>query len=392
MFDNAVARPIDQIIAVSRAYQADPRDDKVDFGIGVYKDETGLTPVMRAVKAAEQMLIDTQTTKTYVGVGGDQTFVELLASEVLPDHAYGTDMIGIQSIGGSGAVRVLAELAQSLNPDARFWLPDPTWPNHQAIFGAVGVAMTTYPHPKFTAEPDIDAILAALDAASPGDVVVIHGGCHNPTGIDPAPEDLARLAEGVVARGLIPFVDSAYLGFGKGWEEDAARVAIIAERAPEMLLALSCSKNFGIYRERTGAALLVGKGHPDLGAANSALLSLARANYSMPPDHGASVVRTIFENPDLKADWQAELKEIRERINGNRTALALALARARQDRDWTYIDKGFGMFSLIDVTPEAAVTLRKEQGVYIIPDGRMNVAGIDITKIDEIAAKLVTAL
>ncbi|WP_299329637.1 aromatic amino acid transaminase [Parasphingopyxis sp.] len=392
MFDQAVARPIDQIIAISRAYQEDPRDDKVDFGIGVYKDATGLTPVMRAVKAAEQRLIDTQMTKTYVGVGGDQKFVELLANAVLPDHAYGTDMIGIQSIGGSGAVRVLAELALSLNPKATFWMPDPTWPNHRAIFGAVGAAMATYPYPKFTAEADVDAILQALDAAAPGDVVVIHSGCHNPTGIDPSPDDLGRLTEGVVARGMIPFVDSAYIGFGQGWEEDAARVATIAERTPEMLLALSCSKNFGLYRERTGAALLVGKRHANLAAANSALLSLARANYSMPPDHGAAIVRTIFEDPELKAAWLAELKEMRETINHSRTALALALARAKQDRDWTYIDKGHGMFSLIDVTPEAAQQLREEHGVYIIPDGRMNIAGIDLSKIDEIAAKLVTAV
>lgn len=392
MFDNAVARPTDQIIAVSRAYQVDPRTDKVNFGIGVYKDKTGLTPIMRAVKAAEQKLIDTQNTKTYVDVGGDQTFVELFAKEVLPDHVYRTDIIGVQSIGGSGAVRVLAELALNLNPDATFWLPDPSWPNHRAILGAVGAQMAHYTYPKFSSTPDIDVILAALNAASPGDVVIIHGGCHNPTGVDPEPEELARLAEGVVARGLIPFVDSAYLGFGQGWEEDAARIAIIAERAPEMLLALSCSKNFGIYRERTGAALLVGKSHPSLATANSSLLSLARANYSMPPDHGASIVRTIFEDPDLKADWLAELQEIRESIDTARGALALALARARQDRDWTYIDKGQGMFSLIDVTPEAAKQLRKKQGVYIIPDGRMNVAGIDVSKIDEIAAKLVTAL
>ena len=173
MFDTAVARPIDQIIAISRAYQDDPRADKVDFGIGVYKDETGLTPIMRSVKAAEQRLIDSQKTKTYVGVGGDQKFVELFANQVLPDHAYGTDIIGIQSIGGSGAVRVLAELAHSLNPDAFFWIPDPSWPNHKAIIGAVGAKMADYPYAKFTAEPDVDAILAALDSASPGDVVVI---------------------------------------------------------------------------------------------------------------------------------------------------------------------------------------------------------------------------
>jgi aromatic-amino-acid transaminase len=392
MFEHATARPIDQIIAVSRAYQADPREDKVDFGIGVYKDETGLTPIMRAVKAAEQRLIDGQRTKTYVGVGGDQRFVELFAKEVLPEYRFGSDLVGIQSVGGSGAVRVLGEVAMTLNPGARFWLPDPTWPNHKAIFGAIGIPMEYYPYPKFSAGPDIDAILTALDAASPGDVVVIHGGCHNPTGIDPDNEQLARLVDGLVERKLVPFVDSAYLGFGLGWQEDAARIALIADRAPEMLLALSCSKNFGIYRERTGAALLVGRDSPNLAAANSTLLALARANYSMPPDHGASVVRTIFEDPELKADWHAELAEIRERITANRSALAFALARARQDRDWTYIDKGRGMFSLLDVTPEAATKLREEQGVYIIPDGRMNVAGLDINNIDAIAAKLVTAL
>ncbi len=392
MFEKAEARSVDQIIAISRAYNEDTRAEKVDFGIGVYKDEMGNTPVMRAVKEAEKRLLEEQTTKAYVGVGGDQEFVRLLAEKVLPTHMFGEDVVGIQSIGGSGAVRVLAEFVQSLNPDAQFWLPDPTWPNHKAIFGAVGVAMRDYPYPKFEAEPDIDAILATLDDAKPGDIVVIHSSCHNPTGIDPEPEALGRMVDGIVERGLIPFVDSAYIGFGTGWRADAARVALIAERAPEILLALSCSKNFGIYRERTGAALLVSKGSGNLAVANSTLLTLARANYSMPPDHGASIVRTILADPDLEADWRAELEEIRNRINGNRTALALALARARQDRDWTYIDKGFGMFSLIDVTPEAAAKLREEQAVYIIPDGRMNIASLDVEHVDETAAKLVTAL
>ncbi len=392
MFEKAQSRSVDQIIAISRAYAADPRADKVDFGIGVYKDEMGNTPVMRAVKEAERRLIEAQSTKSYVGVGGDQEFVKLLSEKILPDHGYGSDMIGIQSIGGSGAVRVLAEFALALQPNATFWLPDPTWPNHKAIFGAVGVPMRDYPYPKFAAQPDIDAILASLDEAKAGDVVVIHSSCHNPTGIDPEPEELARLIDGIVERGLTPFVDSAYVGFGKGWRADARRVALIAERAPEVLLALSCSKNFGIYRERAGVALLVSRGNDNLAAANSTLLTLARSNYSMPPDHGASVVRTILADPELEADWRAELEAIRNRINGNRTALALALARARQDRDWTYIDTGFGMFSLIDVTPTAAAKLREEQAVYIIPDGRMNIASLDVEQVDEIAAKLVTAL
>lgn len=391
MFDKAVARSVDQIIAISRAYAGDARDGKVDFGIGVYKDETGLTPVMRAVKAAEQRLIDEQRTKTYVGVGGDQKFVELFAREVLPDHKFGEDVVGIQAVGGSGAVRVLAELGKSLSPEVTFWLPDPTWPNHRAILGAVGVGMANYPYPKFDAEPDIDAILCALDGAKQGDCVVLHGACHNPTGIDPSLDDLARLTEGIVARGLLPFVDSAYIGFGAGWRKDAERVQVIADRAPEMLLALSCSKNFGIYRERTGAALLVGK-ERDLAPAFSNLLTVARANYSMPPDHGASIVRTIFENPELREHWLSELADIRDRINANRTALSLALARIKQDRDWTYIDRGQGMFSLIDVTPEAATRLREEEAVYIIPDGRMNIASLDASKADEVAAKLATAL
>ncbi|MCA1749878.1 MAG: aromatic amino acid transaminase, partial [Sphingomonadales bacterium] len=385
MFEKAETRSIDQIIAVSRAYAADPRDDKVDFGIGVYKDELGRTPVMRAVKAAERRLLEGQETKSYVGVGGDPRFVELLAGAVLPDLGYGRDMIGIQSLGGSGAVRLLAELARQLNPGTTFWLPEPTWPNHKAILGAIGASTAYYPYVRYTAEPDIGAILAELDTASRGDVVIIHSSCHNPTGIDPSPEALAELTKGITARGLIPFVDAAYIGFGIGFAADAQRIAIVAEHAPEMLLALSCSKNFGIYRERTGVALLVSKDNPDLGAANSALLSIARASYSMPPDHGASIVRTILEDEELAADWREELEHIRNRINGNRRALSLALARARQDRDWTYIDKGFGMFSLIEVTPEAVARLAHEQAVYIIPDGRMNIAAIDTDKIDEIA-------
>lgn len=392
MFEKAETRPIDQIIAVSRAYAEDARDDKVDFGIGVFKDEYGNTPVMRAVKAAEHRLVEEQTTKTYVGVGGDMRFLELFAGAVLPGHAFGRDVIGIQALGGSGAVRMLAELARGLTPGAKFWLPDPTWPNHLAILGAIGAEIMRYPYPKFSADPDIGAILAALDTASPGDCVLIHGGCQNPTGIDPEPEALAELTRGIVERGLIPFVDAAYIGFGKGWTEDAARIAVIAENAPEMLLALSCSKNFGIYRERTGAALLVSKGNDKLAAANSALLAVARASYSMPPDHGAGIVRTILDDETLKADWLDELEEVRHRINTNRSALALALARAKQDRDWTYIDRGRGMFSLIDVTPESAAELREKHGVYIIPDGRMNIAALDASRVDEVAAKLVTAL
>lgn len=391
MFEKAEARPIDQIIAVSRAYAADPRDDKVDFGIGVFKDAEGRTPIMRAVKEAERRAHESEQTKSYVGVGGDPRFVELLARAVLPDLDYGREMIGIQSIGGSGAVRVLGELAQRLNPDTTFWIPDPTWPNHRSIFGAIGLPLRTYPYPRFSAEPDIGAILDALAEAKPGDVVVIHGGCHNPTGIDPSPEALADWTKGLAERGLLPLVDAAYLGFGTGFAADAARVAVVAEHAPEMLLAVSCSKNFGIYRERTGIALLVSR-TADLDPVYSNLLSIARANYSMPPHHGAALVRTILEDERLEAEWRSELEEMRNRINGNRTALALALARARQDRDWTYIDKGFGMFSQIDVTPEAVETLREEQAVYIIPDGRMNIAALNADKVDEIAEKLVSVV
>lgn len=392
MFEKAEARPIDQIIAVSRAYAADPRVDKVDFGIGVYKDEHGRTPIMRAVKEAERRLQEGQETKSYVGVGGDPRFVELMADAVLPGLTYGEDMVGIQSLGGSGAVRVLAELGRQLSPRATFWLPEPTWPNHRSILGAVGVPMAFYPYARYEAAPDIEAILAELDTASTGDVVVIHSSCHNPTGIDPSRDALAELAKGIATRGLIPFVDAAYIGFGIGFDVDAERIAIVAEHAPEMLLALSCSKNFGIYRERTGVALLVSKDNPDLGAAHSTLLSIARASYSMPPDHGASIVRTILEDEALETDWRSELEDIRNRINDNRRALSLALARAKQDRDWTYIDKGFGMFSLIEVTPEAVARLADEHAVYIIPDGRMNIAAIDTDKIDDIAAKLAAAL
>lgn len=392
MFENAVAQPIDRIIAISRAYAEDPRADKVDLGIGVYKDSGGETPIMRAVKRAEERIVAEQRSKTYVGVGGDLRFVELMAEPVLPGRVFGRDYAGAQAVGGSGAVRLLAELALRLNPQATFWLPEPTWPNHPAILGALRAPIETYPWPRFTAEIDIGPMLAALDAARPGDVALIHASCHNPSGIDPDLEQLKALAEGVVARGLIPFVDAAYTGFGKGWEEDAARVTAIADIAPELLLALSCSKNFSIYRERTGVALIVGEAGRGLMEANSLLLGIARATYSMPPDHGAAIVRTILDDPGLKQEWLDELADTRDRINRNRAGLALALARARQDRDWTYIDRGYGMFSLLDVTEESARRLREKEGVYIIPDGRMNVAAINLDHVDEIAARLVAAL
>ena len=392
MFENAVARPIDPIIAISRAYAEDPRADKVDLGIGVYKDAAGATPIMRAVKRAEERLLAEQRSKIYVGVGGDMRFVELMAQPVLPGRRFGRDYTGVQAVGGSGAVRLLAELALRLTPDTCFWLPDPTWPNHPSILNAIGARFQHYPWPRFSADFDSGPMLEALDGAARGDVIILHAGCHNPSGIDPDLDRLKALAGEIVARGLLPLVDAAYLGFGEGWERDAARIAAVADIAPEMLLALSCSKNFSIYRERTGVALIVGEAGRGLMEANTSLFIIARAMYSMPPDHGASIVRTILDDESLRADWLDELDDMRERIKRNRAGLALALARARQDIDWTYIDRGHGMFSLLDVTPEQARVLREEGGVYIIPDGRMNVAAVNLDQVDEVAARLVAAL
>ncbi len=392
MFERTETSLLDPIVALSREYAADDRRDKINLGIGVYRDSSGATPILDCVKKAEEQLVAEQRTKDYVGVAGDDEFVRQLSAAVLPSLKYGSEIVGVQSVGGSGALRVLLDTAVRISPSTALWMSEPTWPNHKGIASAVGIDVRHYSYPGFKTGFDLDGLFAELAPARPGDLFLVHACCHNPTGIDPLPEELAQIADFLSKRGIVPLIDAAYLGFGQSLETDSARVATFVDRCPELLLAVSCSKNFSIYRERTGAAYLIGRAADNLINARSVMMSIARESYSMPPDHGARVVSKILGTPELKAGWQSELSAIQQTIARNRRGLAAALRHHCPDRDWDYLDQGHGMFGLIDAPKERILKLRRDKGIYIVDDGRLNVAALNENTIEFTVTSIVDIL
>ncbi|RFB88434.1 aromatic amino acid aminotransferase [Rhizobium leguminosarum bv. trifolii] len=384
MFEKLNSRPADSLLALIKAFQADERTGKIDLGVGVYRDAMGRTPVMRAVKAAEQSLLDTQDSKKYLGPEGDLHFVRLLQPIVFgKSPTFGHRLVGIQTPGGSGALRLGAELIQTANPSAKVLLGMPSWPNHAPIFASARLAVKDYAfvdlalqHVKF------DNVVNALSSAEEGDVVLLHGCCHNPTGIDFTMEQWLEITELLVARRLVPFIDLAYQGLGDGLEQDAAPTRMILDAVDEALIAYSCDKNFGLYRERVGALYVMTGNVDDIGKAESNMAALARVNWSMPPDHGAAVVRAILESPELSAMWRAELEEMCERVNGNRAALAAAAP------DLAFISRQRGLFSNLTMSKETAVALRARHGIYMADSGRMNLAGMQPADVGAIVAAL----
>lgn len=370
MWNRLERQPPDALLAIIGMYAADPRPGKIDLGVGVYKDEAGRTPVFAAVKAAEQCLIAGQQTKAYVGPEGDVGFFRALVPMVFGAHAPMERLAGLQTTGGTGALRLGAELIARVKPDAHIHVGEPTWANHPPIVDAARLPLARHRHcDAVTQTLCIDDILAALALATPGDAVLLHGCCHNPTGIDLAPGDWEAVARVCAERGLLPFIDLAYQGLGDGLDADAAGVRIMARHCPELIVAYSCDKNFGLYRERVGALLLLARSADDVTLAQSNLLSLARANWSMPPDHGAAVTRIILESGELAALWRAELEEMRLRIVAMREGLA-ALGPALG-----FLTAQKGMFSTLDLTPEQIQRLREDHAVYTA-GARINIAGL----------------
>src|SRR5262245_44805668 len=346
-------QPPDQLLSLIKEFERDPRSEKIDLGVGMYRNEEGVTQIMRAVKAAERVLLEHQTTKGYLGHEGDVTFAALLKPIVFgKDLAQSDRVVGVQTPGGTGALRLAADLIAAASPDAKVWLGLPTWPNYRALFTAARLHIETYNHFDVAAQRlAFEDITAALNRARRGDVMVLQGCCHNPTGSDFTDDQWSTIAATLHARGLIPLLDVAYQGLGRGLEEDASGLRQVLKHVGEALIAYSCNKNFALYRERTGA-LFAYAAEP--GAANivySNMMSVARGNWSMPPDHGAAVVRTILESAELTADWLNELAHMRGRIGANRKHLAGAdpsLARLAQQA---------GMFSTLAVAPDAVQRL-----------------------------------
>ena len=389
MLEALEKQPADKIIELMGLYAADPRTDKLDLGVGVYKDAAGRTPVMRAVKAAERRLLEAQTTKSYVGLLGDLGFVEAMAELILGADRPSDRLSGAQAPGGTGALHLLFELVRRANPGATFWISDPSWPNHAAILRHLGSPMRSYRYfDRETRGVDRAGMMADLAGMAAGDVLVLHGCCHNPTGANLDAADWRALTDLCLARGAVPLVDLAYQGFGDGLEADVAGVRAMAAAVPEMLLAASCSKNFGLYRDRVGAAFALCPDPETAARTRENLASLNRLNFSFPPDHGAKVVETILHDPALRADWEAELEGMRRSMLDLRAGLAEALRRATNSDRFDFVAAHRGMFSLIGASPEQVARLRAEHGVYMVGDSRINVAGLPAQGLDRLAAAI----
>jgi aromatic-amino-acid transaminase len=377
MFDSLRPQPADKILQLIGQFRADPREGKIDLGVGVYKDATGNTPVMRAVKAAERQLWESETTKTYTGLAGEPAFNEALSRLVLGPAIAAERIASVATPGGTGAVRQGFELIRMASPGARVWVSDPTWPNHLSILGYLGMEVAPYRYfDGDTRAVDFAAMMADLAGAKAGDVVLLHGCCHNPTGANLTLPQWAEVADLLERTGAVPMVDIAYQGFGDGLEADAAGVRLIAGRLPEVLVAASCSKNFGIYRERTGA--LIALSDPSRREVTQGTLAfLNRQNFSFPPDHGARLVTMILTDPALRAEWETELEEVRLSMLALRETLARELRDLSGSDRFGFIAQHRGMFSRLGASPEQVERLKAEHGIYMVGDSRLNIAGLN---------------
>ncbi|MBT3436102.1 MAG: aspartate/tyrosine/aromatic aminotransferase [Oceanospirillaceae bacterium] len=397
MFESLRAVPADPILNLSVLYRQDTNPNKVDLGVGVYKDETGHTAIMEAVARAEERLLAEEDTKAYVGMAGSKRFCELLAQVTLgADHAVLADQrIAVaQTPGGSGALRVLGEFINVASPNATVWLGNPTWANHHAVMQSAGFTVKEYPYyNRGTRAVDFDAMLNALqNQTQAGDVVLLHGCCHNPSGADLSLDQWQAITDLVLAKGLIPYVDIAYQGLGEGMDEDAAGLRLMANAVPEMVIASSCSKNFGLYRERTGTAMIIAANAQQASLAQGQMNSVIRANYSMPPSHGALVVETILADPKLKQMWRDELKTMRKRIKDLRSQLVDAIKAEGVTQDFSFIERQKGMFSFLGVSAEQVDTLVNEHSVYLVGSSRINLAGLNQRNIAYVAKSIAAVL
>ena len=401
MFDTLTAMPSDPILGLMTKYREDPRNHKVDLGVGVYKDEVGHTPILACVKKAEQHRIDTETTKVYIGPTGSVEFNSLLTQ-----LAFGHDnpallanrIRTVSTPGGTGALRVAADFIKRASThtssgQAVIWVSDPTWANHTGLFEAAGVIVKTYPYYDYDSKSlKFDEMKATLANVGPNDVVLLHACCHNPSGMDLSTDQWDQIVELTKDQGFTPLIDMAYQGFGDGIDEDAYGVRKMAAAVDNMILCCSCSKNFGLYRERIGACSIIGKDAASANVAFSVLLYVVRCLYSMPPAHGAAIVETILGSPELKQEWLAELKVMRDRINGNRTMLVNTLKEKGASANFDFIMQQKGMFSFLGVNPKQVALLQQDNGIYMVDSSRISVAGIGLANVGHLAESIAKVL
>ena len=377
----------DPLLALIALAAADPRTDKIDVGVGVYRDGDGNTPILKVMKEAEKRLLDTQVTKSYLGGAGDKRYTELVGAILLGELAADKRIAGVQTPGGCGALRLGFQLIAQLNPEAKVLVGMPTWPNHEPIIDGVGLGFVEYAYyDRATGAVKFDVMLEALGNAAPGDVALLHGCCHNPTGADLDDAQWDKVIEVIARRGLLPLVDIAYQGFARGLDEDARGLRALLAACDEVIIAQSCDKNFSCYRDRVGALFLKTGSAEATARAMGHVFQRAREMWSMPPDHGAACAHIILEDPELRARWLVELTAMRDRINSVRQRIAAA------DPRLAFIGRQFGMFSMLPLSKEQVVKLREDHAIYMAESGRFNVVGMGDNQIDRFIAAVVEAL
>jgi aromatic-amino-acid transaminase len=385
MLTNLQQQPADALLALIKLHNADPRADKIDLGVGVYRTDTGATPVFACIKAAEQKLVTDQDSKAYLGPEGDMGFVHALMPFIFgaANPTMGGRIDGMQTPGGTGAVRLALALAKRAGV-GKIWMGTPSWPNHAQIVADLGMELQGFKHTSRGGVVDMDSLRFAIEQAGAGDAILLHGCCHNPTGIDYSDEQWDEIAVLLKAKGLLPILDLAYQGLGHGMEEDAYGVRRVLAEVPEALIAYSCDKNFGLYRDRVGAVYVMMADAAQVGPVLSNGHALARAAWSMPPDHGAAAVRLVLEDPALVKLWQDELDDMRDRMRQVRARLAVAGTAGSVDM--TIFGSQNGLFSIVPLTPEQVLAMREKHGVYMAGTGRINVAGLTMGNIDKFVA------
>ena len=395
MFGRLKALPADPILGLLAKYREDVNPNKIDLGVGVYKNEAGHTAILNCVKKAEKHRLDTEDTKVYIGPTGSALFNEEMSKLIFGHHKVLLENRArtFSTPGGTGALRVAAEFINSCKAGTTIWVSNPTWANHTAVFEAAGLTVKAYPYYDYENKTlDFDGMLAQLKQVSSDDVVLLHACCHNPSGMDLTNEQWQQVVEVTKGVGFTPLIDMAYQGFGAGLDEDAYGLRLMAENVKEMIVCSSCSKNFGLYRERIGACTLIAETSNSADLVASVLAYVIRGIYSMPPAHGAAIVETILSSQELTSEWHSELKEMRDRINGNRQLLVDKLKENGVTRDFSFIARQSGMFSFLGITPEQVQQLQDEYSIYMVGSSRMSIAGIANRNVDYLAQSIAKVL
>lgn len=396
MFDVLPQLPADPILGLSAAFKADANPNKIDLGVGVYKDEDGRTPILNSVAKAQQILLEKEDSKVYIPPQGVQSFIDGMLELILGTELKGNlqeRISAVQAPGGCGALRIISELIKRSNGDTTVWVSDPTWANHVPLIGNAGLKIETYPYfDKANAGINFEGMKECLKQVNKGDIVLLHGCCHNPTGADLTNEQWDQVLELAQEREFTPFVDIAYQGFGDGLNEDAYGVRLLCKNLPEVAIAASCSKNFGLYRERVGLAAIVTRSAESRQAVQTQIQAIARGIYSMPPSYGGALVDIILHDEELKAQWMNEVAEMRDRMQDLRSLLVTRLKEKGATKDFGFVQQQKGMFSFLCISPEQVIQVRKDYGIYFVESSRVNIAGISKNNVDYLAEALVSVL